>query len=254
MRHFAHHIGDYAAATAHLSFVEDAAYHRLLRLYYQNERPLPANENEVMRLVRAASRSEKNAVSRILREFFTLMSDGWHQSRADQEINVYKGQANRGRTNGIRGGRPSRNREGTATTNHEPITNKITRKRASKTQIDPDWKATPEQLDYAKGQGCADPPDTAERFKLYHTKEATAHKDWDAAWQYWCRNEKNFARPPNGKTAARTVTASDDPWQQRLRGYTPGGFWQESIWGPRPETGHCHAPKPILDVWRQGAA
>ena len=51
MRHFPHHIGDYAAATAHLSFMEDAAYHRLLRRYYQDEKPLPADLAAVQRLV-----------------------------------------------------------------------------------------------------------------------------------------------------------------------------------------------------------
>jgi uncharacterized protein YdaU (DUF1376 family) len=125
MRHFAHHIGDYAAATAHLSMLEDAAYHRLLRLYYQNEGPLTADEDELMRRVRAVSRHEKTAVRSVLQEFFTLSSDGWHQSRADKEINTYKGLANRGRTNGVNGGRPKANREETATTSQEPVTNSV---------------------------------------------------------------------------------------------------------------------------------
>ena len=42
MNYFEHHIGDYAAATAHLSWDEDMAYSRLLRWYYQHEKPLPA--------------------------------------------------------------------------------------------------------------------------------------------------------------------------------------------------------------------
>ena len=31
MNYYEHHIGDYAEATAHLTFVEDAAYSRLIR-------------------------------------------------------------------------------------------------------------------------------------------------------------------------------------------------------------------------------
>jgi uncharacterized protein YdaU (DUF1376 family) len=31
VNYYKHHIGDYAEATAHLSFVEDAAYLRLMR-------------------------------------------------------------------------------------------------------------------------------------------------------------------------------------------------------------------------------
>lgn len=65
MRHFAHHIGDYAAATAHLSFVEDAAYHRLLRLYYRDERALPSDVAACQRLVAARSREERAARIRL---------------------------------------------------------------------------------------------------------------------------------------------------------------------------------------------
>ena len=43
MNYYEHHIGDYAQATAHLTFVEDAAYSRLIRKYYAEERPLPAD-------------------------------------------------------------------------------------------------------------------------------------------------------------------------------------------------------------------
>jgi uncharacterized protein YdaU (DUF1376 family) len=128
VRHFAHHIGDYAAATAHLSFMEDAAYRRMLDLYYQTERPLPTDENELMRRLRAVSRSEKNAVRRILTEFFTLSSDGWHQSRADDEIAKYKHLANLGRLGGLKGGRPKRLADPLvgleATMNQEPRTSK----------------------------------------------------------------------------------------------------------------------------------
>lgn len=107
MRHFAHNIGDYAAATAHLSFVEDAAYHRLLRRYYQDEKPLPAALTDCQRLVGARSKDEREAVRVVLEEFFTLQADGWHQARADREIEVYRAKAEAARENGTKGGRPA---------------------------------------------------------------------------------------------------------------------------------------------------
>lgn len=107
MRHFAHNIGDYAAATAHLSFIEDAAYHRLLRRYYQDEKPLPADPAACQRLVGARTKEEKAAVRTVLVEFFTLQDDGWHQSRADREIEVYRVKAQAARDNGTKGGRPA---------------------------------------------------------------------------------------------------------------------------------------------------
>lgn len=131
MRHFAHNIGDYAAATAHLSFIEDAAYHRLLRRYYQDEKPLPADVALVCRLVGARTRPERASVLRILSEFFILDASGYHQARADKEIATYKEKVDISRRNGTKGGRPGNPaktqtdtpsvREKTLTTPHSPL-------------------------------------------------------------------------------------------------------------------------------------
>lgn len=86
MHYYEHHIGDYAEATAHLSWLEDAAYSRLLRKYYASEQPLPADLKAVQRLVGARSKDEREAVESVLREFFVLQDDGWHQHRCDEEI------------------------------------------------------------------------------------------------------------------------------------------------------------------------
>jgi uncharacterized protein YdaU (DUF1376 family) len=86
MNYYEHHIGDYAQATSHLSFLEDAAYSRLLRKYYAEERPLPSDLRSVQRLIGARSEDEREAVEVVLQEFFWLEEDGWHNSRADDEI------------------------------------------------------------------------------------------------------------------------------------------------------------------------
>jgi len=90
VNYYEHHIGDYAQATAHLTFVEDAAYGRMLRKYYAEERPLPSEVSSVQRLVGARSREEKSAVQSVLGEFFFLNEDGWHNKRADAEIGHYR--------------------------------------------------------------------------------------------------------------------------------------------------------------------
>lgn len=86
MNFYKHHIGDYAAATAHLSILEDGAYSRLLRIYYRDESPLPVDLKAVQRLAGARSKDEREAVGVVLEEFFTLEGDGWHSKRADEEI------------------------------------------------------------------------------------------------------------------------------------------------------------------------
>ena len=90
MNYYEHHIGDYAQATAHLTFVEDAAYSRLIRKYYAEEKPLPADLSAVQRLIGARTREEKSAVDSVLKEFFFLEDDGWHNKRADLEILRYR--------------------------------------------------------------------------------------------------------------------------------------------------------------------
>jgi uncharacterized protein YdaU (DUF1376 family) len=90
VNYFELHIGDYAEATSHLTFVEDAAYSRLIRKYYATERPIPADLKSAQRLVGARTREDKEAVKTVLEEFFTLEDDGWHQARCDAQIAQYQ--------------------------------------------------------------------------------------------------------------------------------------------------------------------
>lgn len=86
MNYYEHHINDYAQATQHLTFAEDAAFSRMLRKYYAEEKPLPADIRAVQRLVCARTDEEREAVEVVLGEFFVLESDGWHNKRADEEL------------------------------------------------------------------------------------------------------------------------------------------------------------------------
>lgn len=90
MNYYEHHLADYTQATAHLSMLEDAAYSRMLRWYYANEKPLPLEIKAIERLVRAQSKQEREAVKTVLEEFFVQAEDGWHQDRADNEIARFK--------------------------------------------------------------------------------------------------------------------------------------------------------------------
>ena len=90
MNYYEHHLGDYAAATAHLSWDEDMAYTRLIRAYYHHEKPIPADLKAACRLARAATPSQRKAVEDVLLEFFVLEDDGWHQKRCDSEIDAYR--------------------------------------------------------------------------------------------------------------------------------------------------------------------
>ena len=86
MNYYEHHLGDYCVATAHLTFMEDAAYSRLIRKYYASEKPLPENLQAVQRLVGARNYDERKAVEVVLSEFFVLVAGFWHNRRCDEEI------------------------------------------------------------------------------------------------------------------------------------------------------------------------
>ena len=108
MRYFKHHIGDYAAATQHLSFVEDAAYHRMMRHYYQTEKPLLSDLKALARVLGARTKEEKEAVATVVSEFFTLESDGFHQRRCDAEIESQREKSRKASEAGKMGGRPNK--------------------------------------------------------------------------------------------------------------------------------------------------
>lgn len=109
MNFYKHHIGDFDADTAHLSWLEDAAYRRLMCLYYRREQPIPADLAQACRLVRASNKQEREAVETVLREFFEQTPDGWRNKRCDEEIEAAKKKAESNRNNGNKGGRPKRN-------------------------------------------------------------------------------------------------------------------------------------------------
>lgn len=137
MNYYSHNIGDYAQATLHLSLVEDAIYSRLLRRYYAEEAPIVDDLQQVCRWVGARSEEEKDAVSLVLREFFTLDDGYWHNKRADEEIAAYQSKSAKAATSaakrwGSNATAKQTEREGNANAmpthsegnaNQEPITN-----------------------------------------------------------------------------------------------------------------------------------
>ncbi|CAB4200251.1 Protein of unknown function DUF1376 [uncultured Caudovirales phage] len=105
MRYFKLHIGDFVAATARLSLIEEGIYMRLLIRCYQDEKPLPIDLDEIARMIGARRHAEKVAMSAVVRQFFSREEDGWHQKRVDAEIEKYAAKVILARSNGQSGGR-----------------------------------------------------------------------------------------------------------------------------------------------------
>ena len=88
MKHYPHHISDFNNATRHLSRLERGLYRDLIDLYYETEKPLPAEVGEVARRIVANELSTD--VERMLNEFFIQTPQGWYHVRCDEEISKYQ--------------------------------------------------------------------------------------------------------------------------------------------------------------------
>ena len=128
MHYYQFSIGDYRAATAHLSNEEDLAYRRLLDMYYDTENKIPLDTQWVAKRLRLATQ----VVDDVLQDMFVRHEDGWFHARCDDVIQQYHAMAERNRANGRLGGRkknPVGNQLETksepiakATNNHKPLT------------------------------------------------------------------------------------------------------------------------------------
>lgn len=137
MHYYQFSIGDYRAATAHLSNEEDLAYRRLLDMYYDTEQKIPLDTQWVSRRLRIDS----HVVKDVLNDMFVKHEDGWFHARCADVIEQYHAMAEKNRANGRLGGR-KKNPVGSdsqpiakATINQELLTNNHKPKRENATVV-----------------------------------------------------------------------------------------------------------------------
>jgi uncharacterized phage protein (TIGR02220 family) len=90
VNYYRRYVGDYLRDTSRLSILEHGAYNLLLDYYYAEDGPISLDLEEVYRMVRAQLPEERRAVVKVLTTYFVKMDDGYHNSRADQEIQIAK--------------------------------------------------------------------------------------------------------------------------------------------------------------------
>jgi uncharacterized protein YdaU (DUF1376 family) len=237
MNYFEHHVGDYAEATAHLSFVEDAAYHRLIRKYYSRELPLPADIREVQRLIAARTEEERQAVETVLREFFTLELDGWHQKRCDDELSRYHDKQQKARANAdARWNRERSNASACApdaiafdvhakamlASSQSPVTSKEQKQRGpSASRLPQLWQPDDECIAFCRQERPElNPVEVGKRFADYwHALPAGKGRktDWTATWRNWVRNERPPPKPNSFESLTQTRQRTNDELTGRTR-------------------------------------
>jgi uncharacterized protein YdaU (DUF1376 family) len=85
MNFYKHFIGDFNRDTSHLSLTERGAYLALLHHYYATEHPLPADHNSLCRIAGAHTKSERDAVSKVM-AFFEVCDSGLMHKRVEAEL------------------------------------------------------------------------------------------------------------------------------------------------------------------------
>jgi uncharacterized protein YdaU (DUF1376 family) len=130
LHYYTFNIGDYRKDTVHLTRLEHSIYRDLIDWYYLDEKPIPVETQSVSRRLRLVSEEEAGALKNVLKDFFVLKDDGWHQARVDLEIEKYHAQCEKNRLNGAAGGRPPKDKnpvgsqsQPSRNPNQEPITN-----------------------------------------------------------------------------------------------------------------------------------
>lgn len=226
LNYYEHHLGDYAQATAHLTFVEDAAYSRCIRKYYADEKPLPADIAAVQRLLGARSPEEREAVETVLREFFTLTDDGWRNKRCDEELERFQSKRSKARSSAnARWSRTPEHSQGNAEamrthsegnalqtpdTRHHSSTANAVGKSARATRLPKDMELPDDWAKFCKDERPdLDPAETFAVFRDYWVAkagQAGCKLDWLATWRNWVRNQR---APAKAKPALRSFNDVD---------------------------------------------
>lgn len=87
MQYYKRYMGDFIRDTGHLTLTERGAYDALLDHYYATMAPLPNDLAVLVRIARAQTKAEVEAVRTVVEQYFPPNGDGFrHNKRADEEI------------------------------------------------------------------------------------------------------------------------------------------------------------------------
>lgn len=108
MHYYQHNIKDFRSGVINFSREERWLYRDMLDVYYDTEKPLPLEIQDVCDAI-GAKASEHEMVAKILRMKFNRTITGWVNERCEFELMSYREKAETARSNGKLGGRPRKN-------------------------------------------------------------------------------------------------------------------------------------------------
>lgn len=89
MHYYQHNIKDFNNATRHLTRVERCLYRDAIELYYDTEKPLNGEFNDLSKKLLCITDEEKEALYYVLSEFFYILDGLYHHTRCDFEIEKF---------------------------------------------------------------------------------------------------------------------------------------------------------------------
>ena len=93
MRYFVFHIGDWLAGTRWMTPQQRAIYLDLLLQYYDQEGPL--QQEQCKCIANAYASAMQTDFQKVLHDHFVLEDDGYHNKRADEEIEAYRSKSSK---------------------------------------------------------------------------------------------------------------------------------------------------------------
>jgi uncharacterized protein YdaU (DUF1376 family) len=233
MHYYQFHIGDYRAATAHLSNEEDLVFRRLLDMYYDTEKPIPDDTQWVARRLRVGM----DVVISVLNDMFIPTEDGWRHLRCDSEIAHYHELAAKNRENGKKGGRPKKpsglpvetqsEPKKTLTSNHEPVTNNQEPKKKATVVACPPDVGLQEWEDWLTLRKAKKAPVTETVLKSARAEAQKAGISLNAFITIWCARgsqglEASWIKPEEKQALSKTGQTNQTVMSGLTRGLVGG--------------------------------
>jgi uncharacterized protein YdaU (DUF1376 family) len=106
MHYFKFNISDFRAGTHTMRRMARYIYREMLDIYYDTERPLTANLDDLFDLLGLETPEEMVMLQKNLKAKFVQTPAGWEHPRCAKEIADYKLNAAKAAANGRLGGRP----------------------------------------------------------------------------------------------------------------------------------------------------
>lgn len=226
MFYYSHHIGDLIRDTANLDDHQLATYMRMLWSYYDTEKPLENNPEDLA----FALRSNEKTVQLLLKHYFKLDGDVWRHTRCDIEIADYHSKKEKASnsakarwsnaksmpTNSERNANASKqsanltvlhaNQE-PRTKNQESIGDSGAKAPRATKRCPSDFLITKEMKDWAVKE-CID-VDIEKSTAIFrdHTFP-TARTDWIATWRNWIRRDQSYKSPKTQNTTSNLMAGA----------------------------------------------